>query len=250
MLAMSHDEQKELVPAFALGALDPAEMEAFQQHVAACDECARVALELEFLAGTLPVLAAEQALPEGLRDRILQAIRPPAASDNIWSRLLAGWRSALLRPAAATALVVMVLVSAVIVLAVMNSRPNEDLLASQEQLDKSYDALAITARADQWWRFERSEGSPNANGTLAYSSRHGKACLMVWGLPTDGDEHYNAYATTGGKSEKVGYLYPTGRALWVVLDTDPAQFDLLEISLVGPGDSRGPMVMNLPLSEG
>ena len=245
---MSHDELKELIPGFALGALEPAETVAFRQHVAACDECGRKLAELEILVGTLPLLASEQALPEGLKDRIFQAIRSPA--PNLLSRLLTGWRSGLLRPAAATAAVVVVaLVSAVIVLAVMNSRPNEDLLASQMQLDKSYDALAIMAKADQWWRFEGSEASPKANGSLAYSSDHGKACLMVWGLPTAGNEHYNAYATIDGVSEEVGYLYPTGTALWVVLDGDPARFDLLEISLIGPDPSKGPVVIILPLSE-
>ena len=154
----------------------------------------------------------------------------------------------LLRPATATAVaVVIALVAAVAVLAVMNSRPNEDLLASQIQLDKSYDALAIMAKADQWWRFEGSEMA-NTNASLAYSSQHGKACLLVWGLPTAGDEHYNAYATMNGISEKVGYLYPTGTALWIVLDGDPAQYDWLAVSLIGPDDSRGPVVMNLPLS--
>lgn len=247
---MTHDELKELVPGFALGALEPAEMAAFQQHVSACGECARNVVELETLVGTLPLSAAEQALPIGLKDRLLRAIRTPAPGDSILSRLFAGWRPVLIRTSAATAAaVVIALVVAVAVLAVMNSRPNEDVLASQEMLDKSYDALAIMAKAEQWWGFEGSEASPNANGSLAYSSHHGKACLMIWGLPTAGEEHYDAYGTINGASAKVGYLYPTGSALWLVLDGDPARFDLLEVSLIGPGGSRGPVVMNLSLSE-
>ena len=60
---MSHDELKELVPGFALSALDPTEMAAFQQHVATCDECAPNLAEMKTLVGTLPLLATEQALP-------------------------------------------------------------------------------------------------------------------------------------------------------------------------------------------
>lgn len=136
-----------------------------------------------------------------------------------------------------------------IVLSGIISRPNDELLASQQRLYKSYDALAIMARAEQWWQFEGSELSPSASGALAYSSHQGKACLMVWGLPTGDDEHYDAYATIDGISEKVGYLYPAGRALRVILDRDPAQFDQLEVYLTGPGGTQGPLAMNVPLSD-
>ena len=246
---MSHDELKELVPGFALGALEPAEFMAFQQHVAACEECARSVVGLETLAGTLPMLAAEQALPVRLKDRILHAIGSPAAEGNILSRLFAGWRPVLLRPSVATAAAVVVaLVAAVTVLAVMNTRPNDDLVAAEQQLELSYEALNIMAKAEQWWQFDGIEGAPNATASLAYSSRHGKACLMVWGLPTAADEHYDAYSTINGASENAGYLYPTGKALWAVLDGDPAKLDLLEIALIGPNGSKGPVVINFSLS--
>ncbi len=75
---MSHDEFKDLVPLYALGALDGEDLARFRDHVAGCDDCRarlreheRAAVEL---AASLPPIRPSP----GLRARVLAAAAGPS----------------------------------------------------------------------------------------------------------------------------------------------------------------------------
>jgi hypothetical protein len=65
----------DLVGAYLLDALEPAELAGFEQHLAGCDSCRSEVAELSQVVDVLP-LAVETAQPSaGLRDRVLAAIQ-------------------------------------------------------------------------------------------------------------------------------------------------------------------------------
>jgi anti-sigma factor RsiW len=70
------------VGAYLLGALDDAEMDAFEEHLAECDACGR---ELDELSGLVPVL--EELRMDGLADGAVAVAGPPSG-DALLDRLL------------------------------------------------------------------------------------------------------------------------------------------------------------------
>ena len=72
---MRHDELTDLATGYALAALDPEEFAAFEAHLPTCNECAQRVAQMQALAGALPHLLEEIEPPDGLKGRILAAIR-------------------------------------------------------------------------------------------------------------------------------------------------------------------------------
>jgi anti-sigma factor RsiW len=70
-----NDETHDLVAPYALGALEPAEREAFERHLARCEQCRTQLAELEEAATALAYAAEGPEPPQELRGRILEAAR-------------------------------------------------------------------------------------------------------------------------------------------------------------------------------
>jgi anti-sigma-K factor RskA len=65
----------DLTAAYALDALEPAEREAYEEHLAGCERCRAEVAELSFAAASLAYAAEPVAPPPLLRSRILEAAR-------------------------------------------------------------------------------------------------------------------------------------------------------------------------------
>jgi anti-sigma-K factor RskA len=118
-----HARWEDDAAAYALGALDHEEAEAFRRHLETCASCRRELTALEPFVGALPLAAEQYEAPAGLRRRVLERARAEArdvadastaagaAPDRLgWSRrpaLIGG----LLAGVVALAIVVGVLVS-------------------------------------------------------------------------------------------------------------------------------------------
>jgi hypothetical protein len=83
-----NEHPHDLLPAFALGALDAGEASQIMQHVAACDACRADVESLGAVVGLLPYSVAPQAPPAAVKRRLLAMIdassearlaEPPAA---------------------------------------------------------------------------------------------------------------------------------------------------------------------------
>jgi anti-sigma-K factor RskA len=90
------------VAAYALGALEPGEAEAFRRHLAGCPECQEELAGFEQVTETLPAAGAAYAVPKGLKRRVMQDVRAepnstarPSSSLQWASRPLLAWSGAL-----------------------------------------------------------------------------------------------------------------------------------------------------------
>jgi anti-sigma-K factor RskA len=91
---------------YVLGALDPGERAAFEQHLAGCDTCRAEVEELQGLPALLDRAAPPIEVPPGLRERTFAAVERAAAGRR---------RGPLLRLAAVAAALVVALVGGVVV---------------------------------------------------------------------------------------------------------------------------------------
>lgn len=111
------------VAAYALGALDPLEADAFAEHVKSCTMCREELTDFEAVVTTLPISVPQHAVPARLRRRVLgtvqDEVRAGAAAPSPARR--AGRWSWLASPRPAIALGAAVAVLAVAVLGSSNS---------------------------------------------------------------------------------------------------------------------------------
>jgi anti-sigma-K factor RskA len=94
------------VTAYALGALEPAEAEAFRAHLETCASCRQELAAFQQVVDTLPLSAPAHRAPAGLRRRVLAevGVGPTPAPPSRWRAIAGGW----MRPALAAAAVLAV----------------------------------------------------------------------------------------------------------------------------------------------
>lgn len=109
--------------AYALGALEPHEVEAFRRHLSECSSCREEVAAFTQVADVLPAATPQYAVPRGLRRRVMQEVRatPRAgAQASLVPAPRAPWLAAL-RPRALLAGGLAVAVVAVVVAVVLAS---------------------------------------------------------------------------------------------------------------------------------
>jgi anti-sigma-K factor RskA len=191
---MDHEAIEGLIPAYALGAVDPDERDAVEAHLRACATCQGLLAEYRDLSGDLLFAAQPMAAPAGITERMrerLAPVRHEAAPRAGWTRL----RGAFLVPA---------LASAVLLLLVTNvywfGRVNHLDRQVTEQ------ASLVASLADAPATALRGEASaPYAQGVV-YASTSGQAALLcVYGMPAlPSDKAYQLWLIKDGKRESGG----------------------------------------------
>ncbi len=77
------DQFRELIEAYALGALDPEDRAALEAHLATgCAECAKAVEEARWLVSQLAYTAPESAPSDMLKGRLMQTVRAEARSQT------------------------------------------------------------------------------------------------------------------------------------------------------------------------
>jgi anti-sigma-K factor RskA len=114
--------------AYVLGALEPAEANAFREHLATCVVCRDEVTAFQEVADQLPLTAPAQPVPPGLKTRIMAEVNADAraAAPSATPRARRGWLPAwLVMPspgfAAAAAVAVLVVVVGVIAIGTSGS---------------------------------------------------------------------------------------------------------------------------------
>ncbi len=83
------------VAAYALGALDPEEVDAFRRHLESCAVCRDELAAFEGVVDLLPMSAPQQPIPRGLRRRVMRAVEsePGREGDRVRGPRRAGART-------------------------------------------------------------------------------------------------------------------------------------------------------------
>ena len=117
--------------AYALGALEPAEAEAFERHLQQCVVCAEDLDAFERVAGALAVSAPQHPVPSGLRRRVMAGVRAeprsahPDRRRGSWFTRLIVPRAGLAGAAAATVAAIVIAIAVIAIVSLTSVRSSE-----------------------------------------------------------------------------------------------------------------------------
>ncbi|HEY7874945.1 MAG TPA: anti-sigma factor [Actinomycetota bacterium] len=119
----SHEELKELLVPYALGAIPEDEMAEIRSHILSCEECMAEADGYAETAASLAVAAEPEALPAGFADRVVAKAREGRSTETV----SAPARSRRWRVLEGLSFAALLLVVAVLGVAVVNARSDAAL---------------------------------------------------------------------------------------------------------------------------
>jgi anti-sigma-K factor RskA len=187
----SHDELRDDLAAYALGALRDGEAERMRAHLETCEDCRMHLRWLEPAVELLPRTVEQLEPPERLRDslmRTVQAESPAPAREAPRPALAGRWRAlglSLWRPATAVAAAAMLIVG--VVAGYLISEPGGG------------DTSTLQAQA--------MPSAPNATGTLLREG--GSGILRVQGMPSLArDQVYEVWVHRDGEYEPSSLFVP------------------------------------------
>lgn len=178
--------------AYALGALEPSELEAFRRHLRDCAACQQDVAEFEQITGRLPDTSVRYEAPKDLRRRVMQEVRatPKAqaasrtapAPARVWRPVLA-WGGAF----AAVVIVAVVLVVALSSGGSSTRTIQASTGAAELQITGGRGDLIVrrlpqlpAGRIYEMW-VQRGNATPTPTGTLFGVRSDGSAALGVPG---------------------------------------------------------------------
>lgn len=241
------DTFQELAAAFALGALDPAEVAAFREHLEGCRRCRSLVAEYAAVAAALPETLDEMEASPSLRGRVLSAAwreRPietppsPAAHDvRRPTRGSIGQGRSRLWASAAAALFV-----AAIGLGSWNAQLQQRLDQQSFALMLQRQALDAVATGARQWPLVGTQEAPRAEGVIVQAEGERDAYLLVRALPTlPADRAYQAWVITEGKPAGAGILaVDAGGPYMVRLERPLAGVETVAVTSEPVGGSPSP----------
>jgi anti-sigma-K factor RskA len=189
--APGHDDFRDDLAAYALGALDKGEAERVRIHLEGCEECERQLRWLEPAVELLPRTVEQLEPPPRLRDSLLETVRAeaPRAAREPSRRATAGWwrglGASLWRPATAVAAAAMLIVG----------------VAAGYLIHEPGGNGTSTFEANAMPR------APGATGVLERDG--GSGILRVQGMPTLArDQVYEVWVERDGKPQPSSLFVP------------------------------------------
>jgi anti-sigma-K factor RskA len=212
----SHDELKELIAAYAVGAVPPEEIRVIRAHILTCEECMAEADGYVDATSALALAVDPVELPAGFEDRVLAAVREgrrvPIAEEHLRRRRSRG-------PVLAAAALAVALFG-VLTVGLLDARSD---LSQQEQV------LAALLRGDGI----EVEGS-GAAGRMAPTRDGG--VFAVAGLPNAPEEHiYQLWLIEDGEPESAGTFDVRDGISIIETDLSPEGADAVAVTLE-PGE--------------
>jgi len=176
--------------AYVLGALEPAEADAFRRHVARCDACREEVAAYEQITRTLPGASTRHQVPGDLRRRVLGEVRATPKATAVPKRVTAprSWRALTAWGGALAAVVVAVILAFALSSGGSGTRTIEASAGSAElRINRGHGDLIVhrlpqlpAGRIYQMW-VQRGNGRPSPTGTLFSVSAGGTASVGVPG---------------------------------------------------------------------
>ncbi|MFD7069658.1 anti-sigma factor [Streptomyces sp. NPDC059913] len=227
-----------LAAAYALGALDDGERQAFDAHLHACEACRQEAAEFEATAARLAA-AVSQPPPAAAKAQVMEAIDgvrqlpprvpAPAAVPALGDMLR--------RRAVPLALAASVAAAALGGVAVWQAQNGQGLKQQARRAQQQLDTVsAVLAAPDA--RTLHGKAANGALTTVVSSGRQNKAVFTAAGLPAPGaGRTYQLWLDHDGTMRPAGLIDHDGT---VVLDGDPADAGAVGLTLEPAGGSPRP----------
>lgn len=231
---MTHDELRDLIPAYALDALEPEAARAVEAHLPGCDECREALSSLQAVAAELAAGIAPVEPPAALRERVLAGVRPRSlaiAPSRLWRAGLAAAAALILILGGVTLVQVQRIRTLTATMGTLSSR-----LAAQER------ALAVLGSPTS--RTAALRGSVQANVRFVYDRAAGQGALVVSDLRDPGAGFvYQLWLVAGQEPQSAGVFRPIpGQPIVVPVNADFRRYQAVAISVErGPqGSAAGP----------
>jgi anti-sigma factor RsiW len=220
--AGTHDQ----LAAYALGALDDAERNAFEEHLADCGECRAELDGFREAASMLAYAVESPPPPASLRDRILDEARRESPAQSV----------VVLRPRRALRLTAIAAAAAAAIAIGLGIWAGT--LASS--LDAERDALADQARAAAILAAPDSTRIPMGERGELVRSPDGESVMIVRELPAAPEgKTYEAWVIDSGGPVKAG-LFEGGDPEIVLLEQPVAEGSMVAVTLEPDGGSEQP----------
>jgi anti-sigma-K factor RskA len=229
----AREHVSELIPAYALGILDEAELNLVREHLHSCVSCQGELHAYQHVVDDLPLAMAEAEPPPGLKERILlqahltKAAPQPQAQQGWWQNL----RERLSFGTPAWGLVSLVLI---LVLGASNLFLWQRL--NRFEKDTSHTLATVTLAG--------SELTPNATGMLVISQDGEHGTLIVDGLPPLAQsQQYQLWLIQDGQRTSGGVFSvdPDGYgSLWIDSPRPLVSYQGVGITVEPAGGSPGP----------
>ena len=233
---MERAEIHELSAAYALDALDPAEREAFEQHLARCAECREAVAGFQDVAADLAYDADAPPPPRALRERILTEARRDG------SNVVAFPRRRWLVPVTATAAVAAGV--AALALSFWAADLSQQLDDERAALHLSEEAVAVLAEPDA-----RRIPLDGAQGMLVVD-QSGEGWLVLRGLESaPADQTYEAWVIEGEEAAPAGLFAGGGVSTVVPLTIPVPEGAVVAVTLERAGGVEQPTQDPLFASE-
>jgi anti-sigma-K factor RskA len=205
---MERAEIHELSAAYALDALDPAERDAYEEHLTRCAECREAVAAFQDVAADLAYEVDAPAPPPALRSRILAEAR--SESSNVVALPRRRWLVPVTGAAAAVAGV------AALALAFWAADLSQQLDDQRAALHLSEEAVAVFAEPDT-----KRIPLDGAEGVLVVDDDTGEGWLVLRGLESaPSAKTYEAWVIEDGEAVAAG-LFGGGGVSTVVPLTVP-----------------------------
>jgi anti-sigma factor RsiW len=173
--------------AYALGALEPSEAEAFRRHLRDCPACQKEVAEFDQITGALPESSVRYEVPNDLRRRVMQEVRATPKAQA--ARPVRPWRP-VVAWAGGFAAIVIIAVVLVVALSSGGSSPrtiqastgNAELQITSGRGDLIVHRLPQlpAGRIYEMW-VQRGSATPTPTGTLFGVRPNGSAAVGVPG---------------------------------------------------------------------
>jgi anti-sigma-K factor RskA len=225
----------ELLPAYALGILEPEEAARVAEHLVGCASCRAELRSFQAVTDQLGLAAPEVMPPAELKRQILGLLQTSAPAPeeeprHSWWQQLAGWFQ---QGAPAWGIASLILVVALVI---------TNLWWWQQQMQPEQDF--VTHGGMQVVAMAGTEAAPEATGTLVISEDGEYGTLIVDGLPSLGeDSTYQLWLIRDGQRTSGGLfsVNPEGYgALWISSPEPLSSYSAFGITLEPAGGSAGP----------
>jgi anti-sigma-K factor RskA len=234
---MEQAEIHELSAAYALDALDPAERDAYEEHLARCAECREAVAAFQDVAADLAYEADAPPPPPALRDRILAEARTDGS--NVVALPRRRWLVPVTGAAAVAAGI------AALALSFWAADLSQQLDEERASLHLSEEAVAMLADPDA-----RRIPLDGAEGMLVVDEESGEGWLVLRGLESaPAEKTYEAWVIEDGEAVPAGLFAGGGVSTVVSLAAPVSEGAVVAVTLEAAGGVEQPTQDPLFASE-